>query len=140
MWIKRTNISNYVVGKGIFWLKTEFCLPCFGLCSTSNHNSMPLSSAAHRVFQTVMRYTQALQFSKCNSRKQNGPTALMKVGHGANLVENSFCFPNYAWPSELLKISESGLESPKRFIALLKLQMEPIIYWHLKKKQQSGKH
>lgn len=60
----------------------------------------------------------------------------MKAGHEASLVENSFCFPNYAWPLELLKILESGLESPERFIVILKCQVEPIIYWHFKKKQQ----
>lgn len=52
MWIKRTNISNYAVGKGIFQLKTEFCLSCFGLYS--NHNSLPLLSAAHRLFQMAV--------------------------------------------------------------------------------------
>lgn len=122
-------------GKGYSGSKLNFISLALSLYSISNHNSLPLhSTQGVPDGNRVMRYTQALQYSKCNSRKQNGPNALMKVEHEASLVENSFCFPNYAWPLELLKISESGLESPERFIVSVKLQMEPIICWHLKKK------
>lgn len=99
-------------GKGYSGFKLDFISLALGLYSISSHNSLPLhSTQGVPDSNRVMRYTQALNFSKCNSRKQNGPTALMKAGREASLVENSFYFPNYAWPLELLKISECGLES-----------------------------
>lgn len=82
-----------------------------------------------------MRYSH---FSKCNSRKQNGPSALMKVGHEANLVENSFCFPNYASLLVLLKYQKVDWNLQKD--CFTKTSNEANNPLALVKEQQSGKH